>query len=293
LFPLRGQAQFADDFTVDGGLNTNLWTTSSSVLVGLAAKFNSSLLAPTLSFDQLGMTLSGVNNSNELAGIQSRVAFSPPFTFTTSVTAEQAHGNAFEIFLVAGTQSEWLNVAGNLNPGNGSFFGVWLNYDNSGHPYLSLGNDIYSDPSDGTQYSVQVFVDAAGTASVTLFAANGITLGIQSGLQLGKGPFYVILGQREGGPHTPGPNRALWRTASLVPAVPAPLLVVLAINGGILKLGWKAVVGAKYQLQYATDLFSAQWNNLGAPAMATNSSMTLSDSPGADAQRLYRLLVAQ
>src|SRR5690242_16875197 len=93
FLPLMGLAQFSDDFTVDASLNTGVWETSTGVLKALAGKFNSALLVPTLSFDQSGMTFSGVNRSNELAGVQSRVAYTPPFTLTTTVTAEEAHGN--------------------------------------------------------------------------------------------------------------------------------------------------------------------------------------------------------
>jgi hypothetical protein len=285
-----GLAQFSDDFTVDASLNTGVWATPTGVLVALAGKFNSALLVPTLSFNQFGMTFSGVNRSNELAGVQSRVAYTPPFTLTTTVTAEEAHGNAFELFLVTVDQSQWINVAGNLNPGNGSYFGVWVNYDNSRLPYLSLGNNLYSDPSVNSQYTVQLFIDGTGGASVSLYAANGATLGIQSGLQVGTGPFYVILGQREGGPKTPGANVALWRNASLVLLAPAPVLNPIASTNGMFTLGWKAVVGAKYQVQYTTGLSSAQWNNLGAPATATSSFLTRSDFPDADPQRFYRVI---
>jgi hypothetical protein len=282
-------AQLSDDFTSDHSLNTNLWTTASSQLSGLATNFNSTLITPTLAFSGAGMNVSGVNASNRLAGVQSRIAFQPPFTLTVTVTSAQAHGNAFELFLVRADQAQWLNVAGNLNPGNGSYFGVWVNYDNSGLPYLSLGNNLYSDPNTNSPYTLQLFVERSGLAAVSLSSSNGATLGVQYHMIIGTGPFYVVLGQREGGPIVPGPNVATWKNVSVVPMAPAPVLAPIAIANGKVTLVWNAVAGATYQVQYSTTLSPAQWNNLGAAVTASTTHVMALDSTGIDAQRFYRV----
>jgi hypothetical protein len=291
LSPLTSLAQLSDDFTADGSLNASLWTTSSGLLGGLAAQFNSALITPTLSFDGAGMTFSGVNGVNELAGAQSLFFFQPPFTLTTTVTASQAHGNAYELFLVSADRAQWINVAGNLNPGNGSFFGVWVNYDDSGLAFLSLGNKLYSDPSINSQYTVQIFIEDTGVAAVSLLSSSGVTLGVQANLYVGTGPFYLILGQREGGPNVAGANVATWKNVSVTPSAPAPVLAPPTWTNGTLTLAWSAVAGATYQAQYTTALSPAQWNDLGPPVTATTSLVTATDSPGPDLQRFYRVVV--
>jgi len=290
LLPLTGRAQLSDDFTEENSLNTNLWTTSSGLLAGLAAAFNSSLITPQLSFGEAGMTFSGVNSNNELAGAQSLAFFKPPFTLTTTVTAGEAHGNAYELFLVSADRTQWINVAGNLNPGNGSYFGVWVNYDHSGLAFLNLGNKLYSNPSTNTQNTVQIFIASTGIAAVSLISSNGSILGAQSNLDVGPGPFYLILGQREGGPNVPGTNVATWKNASITPAAPAPVLAPVIWTNGTLTLRWTAVIGAKYQAQYTTVLSPAQWNDLGSPFIATTALGTSTDS-STDDQRFYRVVL--
>jgi len=289
--PVTSAAQLADDFTTDTRLNTNLWTTASSVLSGLASKFNSALLTPILNFDGAGMGFSGVNWSNEIAGVQTRGTIEPPFTLNTTVSAAQAHGNAYEVFLLSADLAQWLNVAGNLNPGNGSFFGVWVNYDKSGLGFLSLGNNLYSDPSTNSLYTIQIFVQSSGIATVALFSSTGAALGVQSGLNVGTGPFYLVLGQREGGPRVPGANVATWKNASLTPLTPAPVLTSITWTGRTVTLGWTAVVGAAYEVQYATAISPALWKEVGPPVTATTSLMTATDSPFPDPQRFYRVIV--
>lgn len=291
LSPLTSHAQLSDDFTTDSSLNTDMWTTSSGLLAALAVEFNSSLITPTLSFGGAGMNFSGVKGVNELAGVQSLATFSPPFTLTTTVTSGQAHGNAYEIFLVSDGLGVWMNVAGNLNPGNGSYFGVWVNYDYSGLPFLSLGNKLYSDPSVNSLSTVQIFIEDTGIATVSLFSASGVLLGVQSDLDVGIGPFYLILGQREGGPNVVGANAATWKNVSLTQSAPAPVLAPITWTDGMVTLAWSAVAGATYQAQYTTDLSSAQWNDLGPPITANGVLVTTTDSPGSDQQRFYRVVL--
>ncbi len=291
LWPIISMAQSSDDFTTDSGLNASQWTTTSGQLTGLAAKFNSVLIAPTLSFGGAGMNFSGVNASNELAGVQSIAEFQPPFTLTTRVTASQAHGNAYEVFLVSGDLAQWMAVSGNLNPGNGSFFGVWVNYDNSGLPFLSLGNNLYSDPSTNSPCTVQIFIEDTGIATVSLYSSNGAMLGVQSGLNVGAGLFYLILGQREGGPRVAGANVATWKNVSMVPLAPPPVLAPITCNSGMLTLSWSTVAGATYQVQFTTDLSSLPWTDLGSSITASTSLTTTTDFPVSDQQRFYRVVV--
>jgi probable HAF family extracellular repeat protein len=81
----------------------------------------------------------------------------------------------------------------------------------------------------------------------------------------------------------------------LTPTPPAPWLVqpnFLSITqtGGTVNFTWSTAVGPTYQVQYNSDLTSTNWNNLGSPSIATNYTMSASDSI-TDLQRFYRVLM--
>jgi hypothetical protein len=63
-----------------------------------------------------------------------------------------------------------------------------------------------------------------------------------------------------------------------------------AQNGGLVTFSWLTTAGVSYQVQYTTDLTSANWTNLGAAIMAASSVTTASDNPGPDPQRFYRVI---
>ena len=294
LSPLISRAQLSDNFTNDSSLNMALWTTSSSQLSNLAGDFSSTLIGPTLSFSAAGMNFSGVSGDYEIGGVQSLASFQPPFTLTTTVTAIQAHGNSYELFLVNSDVAQWIFVAGNENPGNGSFFGDWVNYSGSGLSFTSLGSQLYSDPSTNAPETIQIFVENTGVAAVALYAASGAELGVKINMEVGAGPFYIILGQREGEPAQAGANVAAWENASVTPLAPAPVLApATLLANGTLILAWSAVAGATYQPQDIGDLTATQWNNLGSPFTASTSLATATDTPAPNTQRFYRVVLMQ
>jgi hypothetical protein len=59
--------------------------------------------------------------------------------------------------------------------------------------------------------------------------------------------------------------------------------------GGMLTLTWSAFAGRTYQLQYTTNMTAGNWNDLGTPTTATDSTVTASDTLGQDQQRFYRV----
>ena len=77
---------------------------------------------------------------------------------------------------------------------------------------------------------------------------------------------------------------------SVVPVV-APTVRNVSAAAGQITLAWTALAGVAYQVQYATDLNSATWNNLGAPVTATSSLATAVDTIGLDSQRFYRIVL--
>lgn len=79
---------------------------------------------------------------------------------------------------------------------------------------------------------------------------------------------------------------------SLIP-VPTPVLAAAAPTGGMLTISWTAFPGGKYQLQYATNLTSPNWINLGMLITASNTVGAATVSIGIDWQRFYRVLWSQ
>jgi len=66
--------------------------------------------------------------------------------------------------------------------------------------------------------------------------------------------------------------------------------VSVAKNGNDVAFSWLTTPGVPYQVQYSTNLASANWTNLGAAITATNSVTTDFDTLGPDPQRFYRVV---
>jgi len=62
-------------------------------------------------------------------------------------------------------------------------------------------------------------------------------------------------------------------------------------SAGMFDLTWVTATGLVYQVQYKTNLLQANWLNLTKPILATNSTLTVSDS-GSAPQRFYRLVIS-
>jgi hypothetical protein len=61
------------------------------------------------------------------------------------------------------------------------------------------------------------------------------------------------------------------------------------ISGNSIILRWNSVPGHTYQLQYATDLTIANWQDLGQPLTANDTMASAVDTPGTDLVRFYRV----
>lgn len=235
-FPLPALSQICDNFAADSSLNASLWTNQSSILSALAIDTSSpanTFLTPTLSFSSAGMQMTGVNGHYQFAGIQSLAAFAPPFTLSTTVMGTLSPGNAFAVFLVNGSLSQWLAINGDLIPDT-CYQNIWINYTGSGIPLSSLGNALYGNPSLGVFYTIQISVGTNGNASVALMT-NGVTLVSQSGLSVGNGPFYVVLAQKEGWPCDSGPLAATWQSIC-VTSVNTPSINLVSPTDGALNV---------------------------------------------------------
>ncbi len=204
------QAQLlSDTFTNDSALKTSLWTEQSSLLTNLTNDF-SPLVPPVLAFGPSGMQMSGVTNIYEFTGIQSVSNFTPPFTLTAVVNGEVAAGCPFVILLVNSNLTQWLSVQGNVSVSNSGYYGLWVNYTGSGNSLGYRGVPLFASPSTNVWYTFQFGVGSDGNGSVSVSNAAAGVEGTLSGLEAGLGPYYVVLGQKEGYPGGAGDkHRAL------------------------------------------------------------------------------------
>ena len=69
-----------------------------------------------------------------------------------------------------------------------------------------------------------------------------------------------------------------------------PDIQLFSRGNGCLNFTWASVSNLAYQVQYSSDLTSANWLNLGAAVTASNASSSVSDLMGSDRQRFYRVL---
>jgi len=79
-----------------------------------------------------------------------------------------------------------------------------------------------------------------------------------------------------------------------VTPIPVPAFRTATKTSSTFNLTWGTVTGLVYQVQYKTNLLQTSWINLGKPLIATNGSLTLSDTNaiGSSPQRFYHLMVS-
>lgn len=200
--PISAQTGLLDNFT--------LWTASSSFLNDLATATSypsGTFVAPQTNFTGLtGLQMSGLTEDYTLTGVQSLSTFIAPFTVTTQVMPVQGTANPFAIYLVSADLTQYLTLHANVNP---VYEGFWADAPNVDHLY-NLGKQFPHNfvPQMNTEYKVVMKVGATGLGTVKVYAA-GKLLGTLSGLQVGTGPFYLVLGQRIGLAEA-GPQIADW-----------------------------------------------------------------------------------
>ena len=60
-------------------------------------------------------------------------------------------------------------------------------------------------------------------------------------------------------------------------------------SAGIITMAWNSITGRTYQVLYKTNLSQTTWGNLSGPTLATNDTMSASDSTAPNRQRFYRI----
>ena len=215
--PPSPQTLLADAFTTDTSLNASLWSVDTTLLQQIAEYTgyltNAAYEQPVLAFSDVGMSMSGTNSDYQFTGIQSNTTIAPPFTFQTTVEATVDYGCAFQAYIVSGDRSQSVFFSANLAPASG-YYGMNVNTGAiDGGGYTSF--DGLYDGTVNTWYLVTFKFDENGYADATLSDASGNRLNWTVPFYVGKGPFYVVLAQYEGGPDVSGPQTAIWQSVSV------------------------------------------------------------------------------
>ena len=152
---------------------------------------------------------------------------------------------------------------------------------------LTLGTDgnFYGTTSSGGENgNGTVFVMTPGGALTTLVLFDSDLYGAnpESALTLGaNGSFYGTA--NDGGANGSGTVFSF----SILPA--SPVFEPPTLTDRTLTLTWSAVIGQRYQLQYATNLSATNWLNL-SNLTASKATATATDTMNASGQRFYRVV---
>jgi uncharacterized protein (TIGR03437 family) len=130
-------------------------------------------------------------------------------------------------------------------------------------------------------YTITYTVTVDGMASVTLTDPAGKVLGTQSGINIGTGPFFAVLGQFEGTPVTIGQNVATWQQVQVTgPAIPSILTNGVVSAGGF--GGFPAVSPGSWIEIYGSNLAAdtrpwgtADFKGINAPTALDGTSLTV------------------
>jgi uncharacterized repeat protein (TIGR03803 family) len=173
---------------------------------------------------------------------------------------------------------------------NGSFTLLHtFTFFESGSPYGGL-----TEGSDGNFYGT-TFGAFAGYGTVFQLTPGGAFTNLVS--------FNYANGDHPDGVLVQGPDGNFYGTTSLGGAnglgtifrlsVPMPAVFkAITLTNGTATLTWSAVVGQTYQPQYSTNLTQTNWNTLSKPIVASNGTMTTTDSDAAGSpQRFYRVIL--
>ena len=192
---------------------------------------------------------------------------------------------------------------------DGNFYGT-TTYGATSGPGKGIGNGTaFKVTPEGALTILARFTNGAFPVSITV-----MELGATGLAQAGDGNFYGTLYGNTPALYQMTPSGTI-TTATNLPNQPAfgpilgndgnlygaltddsiyrlvlpPALQSVTKVGTNVNLTWSAAIGQSYQPQYTASLLSTNWTALGAPIIATNLSLTISDSPGTNSQRFYRV----
>jgi uncharacterized repeat protein (TIGR03803 family) len=157
--------------------------------------------------------------------------------------------------------------------GDGSFYGTTA----YGGPYTNVV-DAAGDVGFGLLF--KILTNGVLTNLVIFDGTNGTA----PECDLIQGADGKLYGTTTGGGAS---DRGTIFQVSILPS--RPVFRTIALSNATLTLTWSAVAGKSYQLQYATNLPSLGWSNLGGVILATNTNAAASDVLSGKPRRFYRL----
>jgi hypothetical protein len=175
-----------------------------------------------MAFDsRRGLSFAAAARPGEQSGIQTQFAYTPPFRLTAAGTAESAGPGALEIVLATADASAGVGIVGGPSVAPGGVAGeatglAMVAGAGTGKPWRApqgqarLSADA---PVAGKPYEFIIDVDQEGMARVYVRSA-GQVLGAEQ-VQVGSGPFYVVLGQASGANGAGLPNLAHWKGVTI------------------------------------------------------------------------------
>lgn len=249
VFNSAGVKAYPVTFKETGLPTSKVWSSNSTTLLG-AMENNTSpvstFIQPNLSFNNSGMIMSGIDGTYQTTGIQANTPFTGNFTVNVEASVIQGTSAPMEILLTNAMATNYVFVAEDACVSNTPYYGMFYGYTGSG---LGDGNSngiIYSSPSYGTLYQIQISVNTSGFASITVYGVqNGVNtvLGTESGLNIGTGPFYLTLGQKIGLPST-----------SIYPSISRWVSAVVTNDTSN-----STLLYSNFETSSINSLFSSQW----------------------------------
>lgn len=192
-----------------------------------------------------------------------------------------------------------LGFDGSDQGGNGTIFKISTNGTFQLLYLFSGGNDGLNPwptllrANDGNFYGATTLGGLDGFGTVFQIRTDGAFTSLYSFAydENGISPYGQLL---------PGPYDSFYGTTSgagigygtVFHLSPSSTLQISKPSGAPVTLNWDALPGLSYQVQYATNLSQGGWFNLGGPIIATNGTMTTTDSTALNASRHYRIVLS-
>ncbi|NOS70502.1 MAG: hypothetical protein HOP33_11285 [Verrucomicrobia bacterium] len=232
------------------------------------------------------------------------------------------NGNLTSLYSFGGASDGANPFAGLVQGADGYLYGSTYNGGTNGHGTLfrlatngvfstlfSFGNTNGANPQaalvsgpDGALYGTTtsggLFTNALGQGYGTIFklTTNSVFTSLVSFANTnGAGPQGTLMFGVDGnlyGTTANGGSNDLGVVFRLSLASPTPpVFQSITKSANTLTLIWSTLAGQTYRIQSNTNLSTTNWSNVGSTILATNSTATISDIVGPQAQRFYRALL--
>jgi uncharacterized repeat protein (TIGR03803 family) len=233
----------------------------------------------------------GANELPTGAGTVFGITTNGSFTFLVSFAG--TNGSVPAGGLVQGTDgnlygtTQWGGTTynGGVASGGGTVFGITTNGILTTLYSFTGGNDGRAPQAsliqakDGYLY---------GTASGAIFQMT--TRGFIIPLAPAGSPFPGLIQGKDGCLYGMTSEDGVKGDGTIFRISPAPPVFKSVIQSSRkFTFNWSSMAGQNYQMQYATNLNSGKWANLGSAITATNTSVTASDIAPPDPERFYRV----